>query len=127
MTRFSVRKEDLAPEAWNGGAESRSTELGDYTVAFESYPAGFVIGPDLLAGLPDNACSCPHWGVLLTGELRILFSDGRVATIRAGEAYHIPPGHRFEVVAATETVVFSPTSALRAVQAVIERNAPGGA
>jgi hypothetical protein len=124
MERVSVRKEDL-PVTVSDGVESRSTEIGAYTIAFESYPAGFAVGADLLAGLPDDACHCPHWGYLLRGELRIPFTDGRVATIRAGEAYYVPPGHRFEVVADAEAVEFSPTRELREVYAVIERNAQG--
>ena len=126
MERFSVRKDDLPVEE-SDGVVSRSAELGPYTVAFESYPAGVAFGAELLAGLPDNACHCPHWGMLLTGELRIPFADGRVATIRAGEAYYLPPGHHFEVVADAAVVEFSPTRELREVYAAIERNAGDGA
>lgn len=124
MERISVRKEDL-PAEHSDGVESRSGELGAYTVSFDTYPAGFAVGRKLLAGLPDDACHCPHWGVLLRGELRIPFADGGLATIRAGEAYHLPPGHRFEVVEDAEVVEFSPTGELREVYAVIERNAQG--
>ena len=124
MERFSARKEDLPVEE-SDGVESRSVELGEYTVLFEAYPAGFAVGAELLAGLPDAACQCPHWGLLLTGELRIPFTDGRVATIRAGEAYYLPPGHRFEVVADAEVVEFSPTRELREVYAAITRNLQG--
>ena len=74
------------------------------------------------AGLPDDACQCPHWGVLLSGEWRVPMSDGSVATVRAGEAYYLPPGHRFEVISDCEYIEFSPTMELQETYAVVARN-----
>ena len=79
------------------------------------------MGPELLAGLPNDACQCPHSGILLKGELRIPFTDGHVTTIRAGEAYSLPPCHRFEVVEDAEGIEFSRTRELRETYEVIER------
>ena len=80
------------------------------------------MGPELFDGLPDSACSCPHWGVLLKGEFRVPFTDGRVETVRAGDAYYLPPGHRFEVTQDCEYVEFSPTTELRRTYEVVARN-----
>ena len=121
MGSISARKDDLEAEQ-SEHSESRSTELGEYTVEFGATKAGFSMGPELFAGLPDDACQCPHWGVLLKGEFRVPFTDGRVETVRAGEAYYLAPGHRFEVVADCEYIEFSPTNDLRDTLAIVSRN-----
>jgi hypothetical protein len=121
MGGISARKEDLPVETTEQ-SESRSTELNEYTVEFGSTRAGFTMGPELFDGLPDQACQCPHWGVLLKGEFRVPFTDGRVETVRAGEAYYLPPGHRFEVVEDCEYIEFSPTNQLKETYAIVARN-----
>jgi hypothetical protein len=117
----SARKEDL-PGVKSGSGETPSVELGEYTITFDTIPAGFRMGPELFEGLPDNACQCPHWGILLKGEYRVPYTDGRVETIRAGEVYYLPAGHRFEVVEDAEGIEFSPTRELRETYGVVSRN-----
>ena len=117
----SISKESLPAEVM-GAYESRSGQLGAYTVSFETTPAGFAPPRELFVGLPDDACPCPHWGVLLKGEHRITYTDGVAETIRAGEAYFLRPGHWFESVADSEAVEFSPTDQLQATLAVVQRN-----
>jgi hypothetical protein len=124
VARISARKEDLPAEK-SGEQESRSVELGEYTVTFDSIPAGFQMGPEVFKGLPDDACQCPHWGILLKGEYRVPFTDGRTETVRAGEVYYLPPGHRFEVVVDAEGIEFSPTDQLRQTYEVVGRNMQG--
>jgi hypothetical protein len=118
----SLGKNDLPVESM-GDYESRSGELDGFAVSFESTPAGFAPPKELFHGLPDDACPCPHWGVLLKGEHRITFTDGSVETIRAGEAYYLRPGHWFESVLDSEAVEFSPADELRATIEVVQRNA----
>jgi hypothetical protein len=72
--------------------------------------------------LPLEVTACPHWGVLLKGEFRVPFTDGRVETVRAGDAYHLPPGHRFEVTEDCEYIEFSPTAELRRTYEAVARN-----
>ena len=60
--------------------------------------------------------------LLLTGEFRAPMTDGTVITVVAGEAYYLPPGHRFEVVEDCEYVEFSPTKELEDTYAVVARN-----
>ena len=76
-------------------------------------------------GLPDEACQCPHWGILLKGEFRVPFVDGRVETVRAGEAYYLPPGHRFEVTEDCDYIEFSPTKELNETFAIVAQNTAG--
>ena len=84
------------------------------------------MGPRTFAGLPDESCQCPHWGILLKGVWRVPLTDGRVGTVRAGEAYYLPPGHHFEVVEDSEYIEFSPTAPLRQTYAVVTKNLAAG-
>jgi hypothetical protein len=43
-------------------------------------------------------------------------------TIRASDVGYLPPGHRFEVVADTEGIEFSPTHELRRQEKVVARH-----
>ena len=50
---ISVRKGDLPVETM-GDYESRSSELEEFTVSFESTPAGFAPPRELFKGLPGD-------------------------------------------------------------------------
>jgi hypothetical protein len=60
-------------------------------VSLVSVPAGTDFSP-LLRGLPEDRCQGPHWGYVLKGRLRIQYADGE-EVLRAGDFYHMPPGH----------------------------------
>lgn len=123
MTAIALNREALPAER-SDQYESRAGQLGPYTVDFGSMKAGLTMDATTFAGLPDDACQCPHWGVLIAGEWRVPMSDGTVATVRAGEAYYLPPGHHFEVVADCEYIEFSPTEELQSTYAVVAGNQP---
>jgi quercetin dioxygenase-like cupin family protein len=76
----------------------------------------------LLKGAPDDRCQCPHWGYVLEGQLTYRFAD-HDETVRAGEAFYLPPGH---IPVGNEPnsriVQFSPTKELRVVEAVLMKN-----
>jgi len=100
--------------------EGRYVELGDQTVAFETYRADVDPAP-LFRGLPGDRCQCPHWGVVRSGRLVMRFPDHE-ETYTAGDAYSVAPGHLPLVFAGTEVVEFSPTDQLRATMAVLAAN-----
>ena len=106
------------------GYEGRFSELGGYTVGFETYTDDSDPSP-LFKGLPDDRCQCPHWGVVLKGQVTYRYADGTEETIGAGEAYYAPPGHLPFLHAGTELVEFSPTSELQETMAVIDKNMEG--
>lgn len=103
------------------GYEGRFDELGDFTVAFETFSDGGDFAP-LFRGLPDDRCQAPHWGVVLKGRLTFTYSDGR-DVVEAGDAYYAPPGHTPAADPGTETIEFSPTGELHETMAVVTRNA----
>jgi uncharacterized RmlC-like cupin family protein len=105
-----------------GAIEALSEDFdGGYTVTFQRF------GPDLdhtafLKGAPDDRCQCHHWGYVLEGRVTFRFAD-REETVRAGDAFYVPPGHiPVGNDPGTLVVQFTPTDELRDVQAVIARN-----
>lgn len=100
--------------------EGRYVQLGDYTVAFETHKADMDPAP-LFRGLSGDRCPCPHWGVVLAGQVVFRYAD-RDEVFKAGDAYYGSPGHVPLIFAGTELVEFSPTEALNETMGVIGKN-----
>ena len=107
------------------GYEGHFDELGDFTVGFETYSADMDCAP-LFVGLPDDRCQCPHWGVVLKGELTFRYAD-REETIKGGQAYYAPPGHTPILTDGTEVIEFSPSADLAKTMEVVMANAAASA
>jgi hypothetical protein len=105
--------------------QGRYAELDDYTVGFESFPEDLDPAP-LFAGLPDDRCQCPHWGVVQSGQITFRWA-AHEETYGAGDVYYAPPGHLPLIAGGTALVEFSPTAALGATMAVVEANMAGAA
>lgn len=103
--------------------QGRYAQLDDYTVAFESFPQD-VDPAAYFAGLPDDRCPCPHWGMVTAGQLTFRWPD-REETYVAGDAYYAPPGHLPLITAGSTIVEFSPTADLEATMAVVGANLAG--
>ena len=99
---------------------SRHAELDDFTVVFQEFHVD-ADGTPMFRGLPDDRCQCPHWGVVVSGELRLCYEDGE-ETYREGDAYVARPGHVPVVTAGTEVIEFSPTVQLAETLAVLAAN-----
>jgi hypothetical protein len=100
--------------------EGRYAELDRYTVGFESFRLDFDPAP-FFAGLPDDRCQCPHWGVVLAGQVTFRWADHE-ETYVAGDAYYAPPGHLPLLTAGAEIVEFSPTAELEQTMSVVGEN-----
>jgi hypothetical protein len=100
--------------------EGRYAELDGYTVGFETFKQDADPAP-LFAGLPDDRCQCPHWGVVTAGRITFRWAD-REETYRAGDAYYAPPGHLPLMTSGTSLIEFSPSAELEATMAAIQRN-----
>ena len=86
-----------------GDASGFGTISGEYF----SLAAGVDTTP-LFQGLVENACQCPHWGFVLSGELTTTDTKGFQETVRAGDLFYWPPGHNVKVGTDAEIVMFSP-------------------
>jgi tetratricopeptide (TPR) repeat protein len=108
-TMIAVSREDAAVAIEGGGAEMRTKDLGQYTVAFARFAQGVDLGP-ALAGLPDDLCPCPHWGYMIKGRVLMRTPDGD-RVYEAGQAFYWGPGHAPVALEDCEYVDFSPTEA----------------
>jgi hypothetical protein len=104
------------------GFEGRYEDLGGYVAGFERFDVDMDPAP-LFVGLPDDACQCPHWGVVLAGRLTFRYTDGSTEDITAGQAYYAKPGHTPVMLAGTELVEFSPAADIAQTLEVVMRNA----
>jgi len=114
------KKEDIPVVFEAGLTISRDVEWGDLNVAFEAFPAGTDTTP-LFKGLPNDACSCPHWGYLFKGKMRIKYTDHE-EVITAGDAYYLASGHNVVAEEDCEIVEFSPKGEYQKTMEVAARN-----
>jgi hypothetical protein len=63
-----------------------ATGFGKMGGEYFSLGAGTDIAP-LLKGLKDNACHAPHWGYMLSGELVVTYTDGKVDTCKENDLF----------------------------------------
>ena len=76
----------------------------------------------LFKGLPDDCCQARYWGYVLTGTQKVKYSDGRIETFSAGQAYYIEPGHIPFFDEAYESVEFTPEDELKTTMDVVQKN-----
>jgi hypothetical protein len=100
--------------------EGRYAELGDHTVAFETFKEDLDVGP-YLRGLPGDRCTALHVGVVTSGRIRFRWSDHEETYVE-GDAYVAGPGHLPFVSAGTSVVEFTETAQLAPVMETIGRN-----
>lgn len=81
--------------------------LGTLSCEYFTLDAGVDTTP-LFQGLPEDACQCPHWGYVLTGQITTTASSGETETVKAGDLFYWPAGHNVRVDSPAEIVMFSP-------------------
>lgn len=102
----------LPIEIENGDLITRYAEWGEMAVRHASVPAGTDFTP-VLAGLPDDRCPSPHWGVVMEGSIHIEHADGSQETARAGELYYWPAGHTAWTDEPVVFIEFGPVAPMR--------------
>jgi hypothetical protein len=119
---MGIATREHAPQVESAdGFEGRYTPVDDYVIGFEKYTADQDISP-LFEGLPDDACQCPHWGMVLKGKVQFRYTDGSIDTVESGQAYYAKPGHTPVLFADTEVVEFSPAVELGKTMEVVLGN-----
>ena len=84
-----------------------ATGLGKISCEYFTLSAGVDTTP-LFKGLKDDACQCPHWGFVLSGQLTTTDPHGAQEKVTAHDLFYWPPGHNVRVDADAEIVMFSP-------------------
>ncbi|MBK8460205.1 MAG: cupin domain-containing protein [Micropruina sp.] len=103
------------------GYEGHFTQIGDMTVAYETYTEDADLAP-LFVGLPDDLCQAAHYGYVIMGKVGFRYADGSVDEITTGEAYVATPGHTPILYAGTEVVEFTNTEQLNQTMAAVTKN-----
>lgn len=73
--------------------------------------------PNLLEGLPNDSCPCPHWGYMLKGSIHIQFDSGEQEEVSAGQVFYMQSGHTGWVDKEAAWIEFSPEEELMKVLA----------
>ena len=103
-----------------GVMESRSEQFDGYIAEFTTFRED-ADGTPVFKGLPDDRCSCPHWGFVFKGKLTFTSGD-RQEVFEAGDAFYVAPGHTPKAVAGSEFVQFSPSEELKEVDEAMAKN-----
>ena len=105
-----------------GEYEGRQIDAGEMRITFESMPAQFPPDESPFKGLPDDRCQCDHWGYLFAGSFRVTYKDGPEEIIRAGDAYHLRPGHFVQTLEPVEILELSPVEEHDRTMATLAQN-----
>ena len=116
-----VSKAEL-PAVTLGEYEGRTIDAAGIRIAFETMPAQFPPDESPFKGLPDDRCQCDHWGYVINGSFRVTYLDGPEEVVRAGEAYHLRPGHFVQTIEPVELLELSPVEEHDRTMAAIARN-----
>ena len=115
-----VSREHIAHVEDHGLVEDRHEDVEGTTIQFVTIREDVDATP-MLRGLPDDNCSCPHWGYVFKGRLVFRVGD-REEVFEPGDAFYLPPGHIPTAEAGTEYLQFSPAEELQIVSSVIKKN-----
>ena len=105
---------EMAVELEVGDIHTKGEEWGGLSIRHIDLPAGADLRP-LLAGLPDDHCSCPHWGYIISGSITIRYADGTEETNGPGDLYYWPGGHTGWTDDGVVFVEFSPADEIQPV------------
>ena len=103
-----------------GVGEIHSDVVGGYDISFMNMREATDLAP-FLKGLPDDRCTCPHWGYVVNGRVTFTFADHK-EVFEAGDAFYVPAGHTPASDSGSEWIIISPAEQSAEVNEVIERN-----
>jgi hypothetical protein len=105
----------------HGIVEVATVELDGVTVDYLTVKAPVDMS-EMLKGLPDDCCHCPHYGIVTKGSKTVYYLDRPDETVNTGDTVHMAPGHRPSYEVGTQIIQFSPTEELKATDEAIQRN-----
>lgn len=72
--------------------------IGGILIGRATYEPGWRWSAHVGEALGQNECAVEHVGLVLSGCATAAMAGGKVIEIRAGDLFHIPPGHDSWVV-----------------------------
>jgi hypothetical protein len=94
LKRFENADETRTFEKW----KLELIKFGVLTIGRATYDPGWKWSSDVGKALGNKSCDVEHVGLVLSGRITIAMDNGRVLEMRAGDAFHIAPGHDAWVV-----------------------------
>jgi len=67
--------------------------IGDMIVVKQTYQPGWQWSKDIKPIAKTNSCQVHHFGVLVSGKLRVRADDGQEMDFGPDDVVDIPPGH----------------------------------
>ena len=72
--------------------------IGGLTIGRATYEPGWRWSVDVGAAAGETSCEVEHVGLVLSGRAVAAMDDGTIHEMRAGDLFHISPGHDSWVV-----------------------------
>jgi hypothetical protein len=72
--------------------------IAGMTLGRATYQPGWRWSEDVGRAIGQTSCDVEHLGIVIRGRATAAMNDGRVIEIRAGDIFHIAPGHDSWVV-----------------------------
>ena len=73
-------------------------EIGGLTLGRATYEPGWKWSAEVGAATGHSVCDVEHVGIVVTGRAAVSFPEGKQYELRAGDIFHILPGHDSWVV-----------------------------
>ena len=67
--------------------------IGGMTIGRATYNAGWKWSAHVGKTLGKKSCDVEHVGLVISGRAAVAMDDGRVIEMKAGDLFHISPGH----------------------------------
>jgi mannose-6-phosphate isomerase-like protein (cupin superfamily) len=114
VSKENAKYQDYGPvESWSEEVDGNAIEFVYFKQDIDSTP--------MLKGLPNDECTCPHWGYVLKGKVTFTI-DGVEEVYEPGDAFYVPPGHLQRADGGTEYLQFSPAKEMAVVEQQIMKN-----
>lgn len=94
-------------------------ELAGYTLQRFIFEPGWRWSENLKQIAGTHSCVRHHFGVQVSGKLRVKFDTGEELEIKPGDAFDIPPGHDSWVVGETPVVWYDFGTSIAAMEAIL--------
>ena len=88
-------------------ARIENITIDGMTVSKQTYQPGWQWSKNIKPIVGTNSCQVHHFGVLISGRLRVRADDGQEAEFGPGDVADIPPGHDGWVVGSEPAVFYA--------------------
>ena len=88
-------------------ARIENITIDGMTVSKQTYQPGWQWSKNIKPIVGTNSCQVHHFGVLISGRLRVKADDGQEAEFGPGDVADIPPGHDGWVVGSEPAVFYA--------------------